>query len=68
MTPEQRAARPLRLACLEQIKAYCTWAQAEGAYYGNAKHFHDRHAEILAWLDGEISRAREARAPKRRKK
>jgi hypothetical protein len=39
---------------LQQLKAYCDWAESEGVYYGNQAQFIARHNAIVKWLQEQL--------------
>lgn len=39
---------------LQQLKAYCDWAQSQGVYYGNQAQFIARHKAIVQWLQEQL--------------
>jgi hypothetical protein len=39
------------LPMLHQMLSYAEWCEKEGSYYGQEKHFRNRHRKIVAWLE-----------------
>lgn len=48
---ERKVSKTLREAHIDQLLAYCQWAEEEGSYYGDVRHFRKRHQEIVEWLE-----------------
>jgi hypothetical protein len=47
---QNKVSNNLREVHLHQLLAYCEWAETEGSYYGDVRHFRKRHQEIVEWL------------------
>jgi hypothetical protein len=48
---QNEVSKTLREAHLAQLLAYCEWAETDGSYYGDVRHFRQRHREIVDWLE-----------------
>ena len=50
-TAKKKKVTKVTLPMLHQRLSYAEWAELEGSYYGQEKHFRARHLKIVAWLE-----------------
>lgn len=56
--PPPKPIPPLTKTQLSQVRRYAEWYTQDGMYYGNRKHFEQRHAAIMAWLEAQMEVAK----------